>query len=785
MLNITDGFYVNYAAPVDYRMIATNSTVRNSIVYKYDGMKVFQTDDRNTYVWTTSSSSWIIEYSTMIIGTGSLNYVPKVVSTFPYVSYDNSSIYVNSGGYVGIGTNDPKEYFQIGPSSPPPGISQPLTIHKGGVTTIGSNWYFSVTDQYFSTSTTDGSSNIVFGSDGSILIRNRPANGSSMVSSIQFNSDRNTYILQNTLYLKGITDTYNGLKWSSSFGNVSVMNGPSLFGQTGGVLGTRSTSSVNTAVIYWKETEIQLLKDTYMSYNTLYLTNDQYHGIGYRSSFGGYTLDGPAIFGFNSGVLGTNNFGTQNVALHWNSSNNVGIGTASNTIYKLKANGVIQGRSVLTKMVGGVLLNVGSSVYNADVHLITGHLATSFQSPSSTTITNATYSFIQSTRLGSVDNIGTTAWNMVLQPGGGNVRIGTSTTPDQSIYGFGTNVYANYLFPYSSPKLEILTGSNGGTYSECVVIRHDGISNTPDIKRLGLIMKMSGESDVNESAKMGGMMLESNQNWSNAPSLYFLTANQKRLGIDYNGNVDVISGNVNISTGDLYVNSGDINISTGSLNVSTIYGIASSSYNLQLNGNVLTSGNILRFNNSGSTGDIEVNGYVRMLNTSYPRVAVSISGLYSVYTAPLYNPSLGTYRLLTSVQNYSNTILPQPYDRYIYVTAQMQMIYRGSINVPYSQIITPSYGQANINFSIGTTTICNLKTSVWFHDHAISPAALKVGGGTIASVVGTVTYDNPPNQYGSFFVPAGVSVNIYMSAGIPNGTVLFLIDEMIEFRLGK
>lgn len=735
MLNITDGFYVNYAAPVDYRMIATNSTVRNSIVYKYDGMKVFQTDDRNTYVWTTSSSSWVIEYSTMIIGTGSLNYVPKVVSTFPYVNYDNSSIYVNSGGYVGIGTNDPKGSLQIGSSNP-------LTIYKGtSTTTIGSNWWYTTTDQYFST--TDGSSNIIFSTDGSILIKNRPGSG-SMGSSIQFNSDKNTYILQNTLYLKGRTDTYNGLKWSSSFGSVSVMNGPSLFGQSDGVLGTRNLSSANTAVVYWKETEIQLLKDTYMRYNTLYLGSDQYHGISLRSSFGGYTLDGPAIFGYGSGVLGTS-YPTSNVALHWNSSNNVGIGTSSNTIYKLKSDGVIQGRSTLTKTVGAQNLYIGSSVWNGNVHLLTGHLNN-----------GSNYGIIQVALDSSYTNgndILSTPYNLVLQPGGGNVRIGSSgvVANDQSINS------GSPFFPNTPPKLEILTNSNtiSGAYSDCVVIRNDGRDITTAIRRLGLLMKLSDENSINESNKMGGMMLESNQPYANSPNLYFLTANQKRLGIDYNGNVDVISGNLNVSTGDLYVNSGNVNISTGNLNVSTIIG------------------NLPTFN-------LGVNGNVQMLNTGngYPRPTCSNSNIYAVYgPGPSYSLSPGTYRSMTNTSpTYTNQITATPYDRYISVLAQMHLIKKPSPSPGVLILTSPVsiWGSSTINFSIGGVNVCTLRSSIWYYTNT-------------AVTVTTSVYDDGPTQRGGFFVPAGVTVDISMSVGLQSAlsNAILLIDDMREFKLGR
>lgn len=39
---LVDNFIINNAKPIDSRMIATNSTDRANIQYKYDGLQVFQ-----------------------------------------------------------------------------------------------------------------------------------------------------------------------------------------------------------------------------------------------------------------------------------------------------------------------------------------------------------------------------------------------------------------------------------------------------------------------------------------------------------------------------------------------------------------------------------------------------------------------------------------------------------------------------------------------------------------------------------------------------------------------
>lgn len=48
--------------------------------------------------------------------------------------------------------------------------------------------------------------------------------------------------------------------------------------------------------------------------------------VGTGSEFASVNLDGPALYGYSGGVLGTNNNGSESIALRWNNSGNVGIG---------------------------------------------------------------------------------------------------------------------------------------------------------------------------------------------------------------------------------------------------------------------------------------------------------------------------------------------------------------------------------------------------------------------------------------------------------------------------
>jgi len=61
-------------------------------------------------------------------------------------------------------------------------------------------------------------------------------------------------------------------------------------------------------------------------------SSDAHHGLGWYGTgklFNGLTVDGPALYGYAGGVLGTNQSGSRLAALYWNRAGNVGIGTAS------------------------------------------------------------------------------------------------------------------------------------------------------------------------------------------------------------------------------------------------------------------------------------------------------------------------------------------------------------------------------------------------------------------------------------------------------------------------
>jgi hypothetical protein len=95
------------------------------------------------------------------------------------------------------------------------------------------------------------------------------------------------------------------------------------------------------------------------------------------------------------------------------------------------------------------------------------------------------------------------------------------------------------LFPSSIPKMEIISGAVSTAYSDLITMRHTGIASDLVSRQMGIVFKLSSEASLVESNKMGGMLLESSNGYANNPSLSLLTANARRLTIDYNGNVGI------------------------------------------------------------------------------------------------------------------------------------------------------------------------------------------------------------------------------------------------------
>lgn len=200
-INISEQFIVNVSLPVDSRIVASNSTDREAINFKYDGLKVFQQDNRNTYVWDEVGSTWSFDG---ISGIGDTNYLSKWSSS---IGLTTSSIF-ESNNKVGINTDSPESELQIN------GTGQPFVIQKDNGTIIAHNWFNDGNDQFFSNS--QGSSAIKFRNNGEIWVLTRNSSTSAINSADGNFTNTSAVFSQNLISLTKDTRFNNNLSIISS-----------------------------------------------------------------------------------------------------------------------------------------------------------------------------------------------------------------------------------------------------------------------------------------------------------------------------------------------------------------------------------------------------------------------------------------------------------------------------------------------------------------------------------------------------------------------------------------
>jgi hypothetical protein len=170
-INIADQFKVNVALPIDSRIVASGSN-KDLIQFKYDGLRVFDTTNRLTYIWNATTSTFSVAD---INGSGQTNYMTRWSST----GLTSSGIYYAVGssinkGNVGINTvfpATPQAVLQINSDT---GASQPFVIHKGASTLLAYNFHSSSGDSFFAVGV--GSAAIRFSDNGYIDFLTRKPN---------------------------------------------------------------------------------------------------------------------------------------------------------------------------------------------------------------------------------------------------------------------------------------------------------------------------------------------------------------------------------------------------------------------------------------------------------------------------------------------------------------------------------------------------------------------------------------------------------------------------------
>lgn len=108
---IIDNFDLNTAKPLDNRLVVgPNSfyTTKDSITYKYEGMRVWDINDGVPYVWTGTTFS--SENNIAVTGTGIQNYLAKFGAASNVIG--TSQVFDN-GTNVGLGTSTPSYKLDV------------------------------------------------------------------------------------------------------------------------------------------------------------------------------------------------------------------------------------------------------------------------------------------------------------------------------------------------------------------------------------------------------------------------------------------------------------------------------------------------------------------------------------------------------------------------------------------------------------------------------------------------------------------------------------------------
>ena len=151
-ISVISNFDANGTFPIDTRLVATNSAMRDSIPYIYEGLKVYVQSDKKTYTW--NGTEWKPEVNGIYGGSGSLvgNTVvnigqvgSSVGSQSNYFRFfsprtaEKSVFFQNNFVRIGVGATQSeftrKLYLQESPSS---------ILEKSGMGFNSSEVYFSV-----------------------------------------------------------------------------------------------------------------------------------------------------------------------------------------------------------------------------------------------------------------------------------------------------------------------------------------------------------------------------------------------------------------------------------------------------------------------------------------------------------------------------------------------------------------------------------------------------------------------------------------------------------------
>ena len=109
-MQIIDGFTINASQPIDDRLVTSGTASRNAIVYKYNGLRVYDILANQPYVW--NGTIWTSENSNSVTITlpTTTGYIPVFNGTSQITNSLISQIPGTTGKYVNIATGNFPEY---------------------------------------------------------------------------------------------------------------------------------------------------------------------------------------------------------------------------------------------------------------------------------------------------------------------------------------------------------------------------------------------------------------------------------------------------------------------------------------------------------------------------------------------------------------------------------------------------------------------------------------------------------------------------------------------------
>jgi hypothetical protein len=234
-------------------------------------------------------------------------------------SLTNGDLYPTNSNKVGIGTTSPEDKLQVGA-----GLTK-IVIGSAGGQTIGYGTAylgFNASRQNATTwsTSTDGAHN-----GGGIIYTN----------------------VLGDMFFSNIPNSATGTTNQVGIPDVTIANNTRLLISANGKVGIGTKSPMQTLDV---NGNIGINDNTILLHNNDINHGLRYVGIGHPFA-GNTTIDGPAVYGYGGGILGSKDIGgnAEKIALLWDRNGNVGIGTNltnNPNNYKLAVNGTIGAKAV-------------------------------------------------------------------------------------------------------------------------------------------------------------------------------------------------------------------------------------------------------------------------------------------------------------------------------------------------------------------------------------------------------------------------------------------------------